>query len=80
MDTLEELVYISIGHASMCWKERPKGEFDGAEADKVAKALLQGINEHVQNVIGLEQAKWHLSHPHIIRDANGQEIARSKGL
>ncbi len=56
-DKLAELVYISIGHASMCWEERPKGVFDTAEADKVAKALLKGIKEHERDVIARERVK-----------------------
>ncbi len=79
-DKLAELVYISIGHASMCWSERPKGVFDTAEARKVAEHLLQGLKEHERDAIEHERVKWQLSTPHIIKDANGNEIARSKSM
>jgi hypothetical protein len=73
MDKLEELVYVSIGHASMCWSERPKGVFDGAEARKVAEELLKGIREHEQELLERERMQ------HSTAEANAA-IAHMKGL
>ena len=41
--TLEELVYVAIGHASMCWIPRPEGVFDSTEASKVGAELVKAL-------------------------------------
>jgi hypothetical protein len=71
MDKLEELVYQALGQASMCWSERPKGVFDSEQACQIGETLMKAIRQHV-NVVA------HLSSAEIIRDAQGNEIARRK--
>ena len=78
MEKLEELVYQSIGQASMCWIGGPSGEFDQKNAKRIAEELLQAIREHEAEAILKAQSAWRLGHTTIVRDANGQEIARSK--
>lgn len=45
MDYNEKVTKIqeAIGAASMCWKETPKGEFDEAQAGKVADQLINDL-------------------------------------
>ncbi len=45
--TIEELVMQSLGQASMCWSETPKGVFDSEAAAKVGKKLLEWIEDYV---------------------------------
>ncbi len=78
MEKIEELVYQSVGAASMCWIGGPSGEFDQKNAARIAKELMDAIKEHEAAAVLKAQSAWHLSHTTIIRDANGQEIARSK--
>lgn len=44
MEKLEEKIYTAIGTASMCWSEVPKGVFDEALANKIAKELINDIH------------------------------------
>lgn len=45
MTELSRIVHEAVGHASMCWKERPTGEFDSTEAANVAEKLIKDIRE-----------------------------------
>ena len=47
MSGLEEKIYTAIGQASMCWSETPKGVFDEALANKIAKDLVEYINRNI---------------------------------
>lgn len=42
---LKEAVYTSIGAASMCWKETPKGEFDEQLANTISEKLCEDIKK-----------------------------------
>ena len=80
MDNLRDIVFQALGQVSMCWSERPKGVFDSVQAGEIGEALLAAIEEDKQKAIVQAQATWLLSHPLIIRDTQGHEIARSKSL
>jgi len=43
---LKQLVGMGVGLASMCWLERPHGEFDSQMASGVVTEMLDWINEH----------------------------------
>lgn len=43
---LERLIFEALGEASMCWKERPRGEFDCAMAKDVGDRLIDTIKNH----------------------------------
>ena len=45
MDRLEELVYLAIGRAQMCWKEFPAGEPDDDRAYEIGKQLIATIRK-----------------------------------
>jgi hypothetical protein len=48
MDTLRELVGLSIGRASMCWSEIPTGVFDDVTATQIVNTLMQAIQEYTR--------------------------------
>lgn len=48
MDRLDELVYLAIGRAQMCWKEFPTGASDEDKAYEVGKQLITAIREYMQ--------------------------------
>jgi hypothetical protein len=80
MDKLQELVFLAIGKASMCWSETPTGVFNDVEASKIARGLMIAIQEQVNEEIKRDRSMQHLTTPRIIRDANGNEIARMKNV
>ncbi len=50
MNTINDLkkkVFESLGTASMCWSERPRGIFDDQLASKVAKELCDEIHKQM---------------------------------
>jgi hypothetical protein len=47
-DKLSELVFISLGRASMCWSELPKGTFDSSTAVELGEEILKAIDEYVE--------------------------------
>lgn len=51
--TLENHVFEALGHASMCWSETPKGEFDSREATKAGETLMRHINTDVPHACGI---------------------------
>lgn len=51
---LERLIFEALGEASMCWKERPTGEFDCALAKEVGDRLVEAIKNH--EVVAIAQA------------------------
>jgi hypothetical protein len=77
---LEELVYLTLGRASMCWSEIPKGVYDDECAHRLGEELLRAIYQHEQETTQREKSAWLLSHPLYIRDGQGNIIAQSKGL
>lgn len=46
MNKLQEKIFVSIGAASMCWDEIPKGVFDSTKAKKIAEDLCRDV-EHL---------------------------------
>lgn len=42
---LKELIYTTIGTASMCWSETPKGTFLEKTANNLAEQLVKDIEE-----------------------------------
>ena len=70
---LEELVHLSIGRASMCWSEIPKGVFNDTYAKQIAQDLLLAIAQHEQAAVERERMR------HSTAEANA-EIAHMKGL
>lgn len=51
--TLENHVFEALGHASVCWSEPPKGEFDSIEARKAGETLMRHINTDVPHACGV---------------------------
>lgn len=77
---LREQVFMALGKVSMCWSETPHGVFNDREARKIGDGLMIAIEEYVNAACKRDRAMQHLTHGHIIRDAQGNEIARSRGL
>ncbi len=42
-NSLEELLSVAIGEASMCWSETPKGTFDDKKASEISEKLIKNI-------------------------------------
>lgn len=51
--TIENHVFETLGHASMCWSETPKGVFDSSEALKAGQELMKHINTDVPYACGI---------------------------
>lgn len=77
MNRLEELVYLVVGRASMCWSEIPRGVFNDTEAKKIAEELIAAIDKHVNEKIKEDQAMQHLKTPYVVKDANDNGIAQA---
>lgn len=43
MNRLQELIFIALGEASMCWSERPSGVFESDRAVEIGNKLIQDI-------------------------------------
>lgn len=71
MEHIRELVHLSIGRASMCWSEFPRGTFNDEMAAAIANNLIAEIEKQINAIT-------HLSTTTIIRDGQGNEIARRK--
>jgi len=48
---LRQWVGEALGYASMCWMERPRGEFDSVRLNKVYDALMNRIEQHLVETI-----------------------------
>lgn len=55
MTHFEELVTMSIGEASMCWSEIPKGVFDSTRAAILAKKIIES-HDDITNFDKLQKA------------------------
>jgi len=51
-EELQEIIFTSIGTASMCWTQTPKGIFKSEDAKALGDKLIESINQHVREVIG----------------------------
>lgn len=49
MERLTTKVFESLGAASMCWSETPKGEFDSSKAREIGDALMNEIRAQISN-------------------------------
>jgi hypothetical protein len=58
-DRRGDLVFEAIGTASMCWKDRPSGEFDSVQAEKIGQWLLAAIAKETD----LTLADWLTNDP-----------------
>ena len=75
-DKLEELIFISLGRASMCWSEIPKGVFDSTTAAELGREILKAVEEYTK-----EEAGW--SDPiveHLDREEKESEWQRRRRL
>ena len=70
-DRLRERVFMALREASMCWSETPRGTFDDVHASRIGEMLMSAIEAHFQTL-------EHLSVTEIIRDGQGNEVARRK--
>jgi hypothetical protein len=52
MEKLKTKVFESLGEASMCWSESPKGEFQSEEAKRIGNELIEMIKPLIK---GLEE-------------------------
>lgn len=43
--TLDRIVFTSLGMASVCWSGRPRGVFDSLRAKEIGDALVEWVNE-----------------------------------
>ena len=41
----ETLIFIALGEASMSWVERPKGEFDSVNCERIGNELIKKLNQ-----------------------------------
>lgn len=51
MKNIKTIVFESVGHASMCWSETPKGVFDEQEANVVGNKLMDEINAYAARLL-----------------------------
>lgn len=51
MNALEELVFVSLGRASMCWSEVPSGVFDSVEARAIGEELIKTIEKEKDETV-----------------------------
>jgi hypothetical protein len=53
-EKLSELIFISLGRASMCWSELPRGTFDSTTAVQLGEEILKAIEEYIER----QEAGW----------------------
>jgi len=53
---IEHKIYESIGEASMCWSEIPKGVFDDVEANRIGLELMTLVDKLIAEKEQLLQA------------------------
>lgn len=44
-DQIREIVFVSLGEASMCWDPIPTGVFDSRAAEEIGERLMEKIKE-----------------------------------
>jgi hypothetical protein len=44
-EKLREIIFISLGRASMCWSETPRGEFDSTTAAELGKEIMDAVEK-----------------------------------
>ena len=71
-EKLSELVFISLGRASMCWSELPKGTFDSTTAVQLGVEIMKAIDEYLED----KQPGW----SDAMSDYLDQEIAKYKDV
>ena len=50
----ETLIFIALGEASMSWVERPKGEFDSVNCERIGNELIKKLNQLKQQKMELD--------------------------
>ena len=53
-EKLSELIFISLGRASMCWSELPRGTFESTTAVQLGEEILKAIEEYIER----QEAGW----------------------
>ena len=48
-EKLREIIFISLGRASMCWSEVPRGVFDSTTAAELGEEIVKAIEEYVED-------------------------------
>ena len=48
-EKLREIIFISLGRASMCWSEIPRGVFDSTTAAELGEEIVKAIEEYVED-------------------------------
>lgn len=51
--SLEQRVFETLGYASMCWSETPKGKFESTKAMEAGKKLMKHINTDVPHAVSV---------------------------
>ena len=75
-EKLREIIFISLGRASMCWSEVPRGVFDSTTAAELGEEIVKAIEEYTK-----EEAGW--SDPmieHLDREEKESEWQRRRRL
>jgi hypothetical protein len=54
---LEREIYEGVGHASMCWTETPRGEFDEKEATIASEKIMDAALSYSKQV-SIEFTEW----------------------
>lgn len=47
---IEEIIYMAMGAASVCWNPRPTGEFDSQAATEIGKEAIDKIRNLMANL------------------------------
>jgi hypothetical protein len=71
-EKLREIIFISLGRASMCWSEVPRGVFDSTTAAELGEEIVKAIEEYVED----QTPGW--SEP--LSDYLEEEIAKYKDV
>lgn len=50
MRDLDELIFIKLGEASMCWEPIPTGVFDSSNAKRIGDELVQKLKERDRKI------------------------------
>ena len=77
-EKLREIIFISLGRASMCWSETPRGVFDSTTAAELGEEIMKAIDEYIEED---KEPGW--SDPmveHLDREEKESEWQRRKRL
>lgn len=57
-EKLKELIYESLGSASMCWSEMPRGEFNEKQAIEIGNKLINAMHEYANQKQEKPLTEW----------------------